>query len=177
MAEKLPSLYDQLGAVLAAPILFFVLVAIIAWAAWRAWQWRFKAVFEKQKELYDLSRLEVDHWKTNAERTAKKLAEKIDLLQNLTTETKKSLGSAREMVLALTSQLNRLGQANSCAHRSNWSFAGKPVGNPASANDSSSGSGKPAMIALNTAGIVLKVPRSRSTSSAPTRIRTYGLFS
>jgi hypothetical protein len=73
---------------------FFVAVVIIAWVVWLAWQWRFKAVFEKQKELYELSRLEVDHWKTNAERTTEELAEKIkepEDQQNLTADTKGQL--------------------------------------------------------------------------------------
>ncbi len=118
MIEKWPAPSEQLAAVLAAPIPFFIVVAIIAFAAWRAWQWRFKAVFEKQKELHELSRLEVDYWKNNAERTTNELAETIGLLQeqqNLTAEAKKQLGLARESVLALTAQLNRLGQANSSA--------------------------------------------------------------
>ena len=117
MPDKWPSsLNEQLSAVLAAPIPFFIAVALITWAAWHAWQWRFKAVFQKQKELYELSRSEVDHWKTNAELTAKALSEKIDLLekqQNQSEETKKQLASAKEGVTELKTQLQRLGQANS----------------------------------------------------------------
>jgi hypothetical protein len=47
---------------------------------WGAFEWSYRAVLNKRKELYNLSRLEVDHWKINAERTAKELAEKVDLL-------------------------------------------------------------------------------------------------
>jgi hypothetical protein len=125
--DKLPSVSEQFGAVIAAPVPFFIAVAVIAWAAWRAWQWRFKAVFEKQRELYDLSRSEVDHWKTNAQQTAKELGEKIALLekqQNLTEGTKEQLGLARQGLLELTTQLNRLGQANNAVGLWDWSSSG-----------------------------------------------------
>src|ERR1700730_4949054 len=112
----MPTLIEQLNSVFAAPIPWFIaLVAIVA-GTWRTFEWRYKAVFEKQAELCNLSRSEVDHWKTNAELTAKALAEKIDLLekqQNQSEETKKQLALAKEGVTELKTQLQRLGQANS----------------------------------------------------------------
>jgi hypothetical protein len=121
MPEKWPSLYDQLGAVLAAPIPFFIAVVVIAWAAWRAWQWRFKAVFEKQKELYDLSRLEVDHWKDRAKLTTEEATQQIEQIEVLqrpgAAEDVKAqqaqIDQLKQTISRLTSQLNALGQANS----------------------------------------------------------------
>jgi hypothetical protein len=112
MSDKWPSLYEQLGAVLAAPIPFFIAVVVIAWAAWRAWQWRFAAVFNKQKELYDLSRSEVGHWKELAERTTNELNERIGSLQKekeLSEEEKRELYG---LTARLAAQLKGLGQAN-----------------------------------------------------------------
>jgi hypothetical protein len=110
---------EQLGAVLAAPIPFFIAVVVIAWAAWRAWQWRYKAVFEKQTELYAPSRQEVAHWKDLAERTAKVATQQLEQLtkqlankQDTTTETKKRLGELTGTIGQIEKQPNALGQAN-----------------------------------------------------------------
>jgi hypothetical protein len=113
MTDKWPSLYDQVSAALAAPIPFFVVVAIIAWAAWRAWRWRFKAVLEKQTELYTLSREEVAYWKDLAQRTANELTQQIVVLKkekDINAETQIKLDG---LTARLSRELDRLGQANS----------------------------------------------------------------
>jgi hypothetical protein len=128
MPDNWPPLYEQINAVLAAPIPFFIAVVVIAWAAWHAWQWRFKAVFEKQKELYDLSRSEVEHWKDIAQRTTIELSGKIELLQkeqNLTTQTREQLDQLLQATSQLGGQLRALGQANS-SHTSSGVFLGAP---------------------------------------------------
>jgi hypothetical protein len=103
-------LSEQLSAVFAAPIPFAIALLPLGAAMWGAFEWSYRLVLNKRKELYDLSRAEVDHWKNNAERTAKELAEKIGQLQDLTAEDKEQLGLG---VSDLTEQLDRLGQANS----------------------------------------------------------------
>ena len=75
-------LSDQVGAVLTAPIPFIIALVPLGVAMWGAFEWSYRSVLNKRKELYDLSRAEVDHWKNNAERTAKELAEKIDQLRS-----------------------------------------------------------------------------------------------
>jgi hypothetical protein len=113
MTDKWPSPYEQLSAVLAAPIPFFVAVVIIAWAAWVAWRWRFKAVFEKQSELYDLSRLEVGHQKDLAERTVKELTAQFGMLQKERELNAEHIAEIERLTARLTGELNQLGQANS----------------------------------------------------------------
>jgi hypothetical protein len=120
MPDKWPSVYEQFSAVLAAPIPFFLAVAIIAWAGWRAWQWRFRAVFEKQTELYELSRREVGHWKDLAERTTKDATQQVEQLKSLltkeqrpTAETKAQFDQLMNTTARLNAQLHALGQANS----------------------------------------------------------------
>jgi len=108
-------LSQQVGAVLAAPIPFVITLLPIGFAMWGAWQWRYKAVFGKQKELYDLSRSEVDHWKNIAKRTAAELVEKIEQLEQaeeLTDQTKAQLDQMKQTTSTLNRQLNNLGQAN-----------------------------------------------------------------
>jgi hypothetical protein len=134
MPSDLPSIYQQFGAVLAAPIPFFIALAIIVWAAWRAWQWRYKAAFEKQTELYTLSRQEVEHWKNLAELTTKNATQQLERLdaliskqEEITAHTKKLVGDEMAELKSdtkkqvedlsgtfkqLSVQLNALGQAN-----------------------------------------------------------------
>jgi cytoskeletal protein RodZ len=123
MPDKWPSLYEQLGAVTAAPIPFFIALIVIAWIAWRAWQWRFKAVFEKQKELYEFSRLEVDHWKERAKLTTEEATRQIEQIEVLqrpaaaeeVNAQRAQIDQLKQTISRLTSQLNALGQANSSA--------------------------------------------------------------
>jgi hypothetical protein len=50
-----PPLADQINAVLATPVPFIVSVLPVFLATWWLFNWRYKAVFDKQKELYDMS--------------------------------------------------------------------------------------------------------------------------
>jgi hypothetical protein len=131
MSDKWPSLYEQLGAVLAAPIPFFLAVVAVAVVVWRGGEWLYRSVLNKRKELYGLSRNEVEHWKNNAELTAKKLTETVDQLEkqeNLTEETKRDLGIARGGLAELKTQLDRLGQANNSATVVSTNYAERLVG-------------------------------------------------
>ena len=44
-------------------------------------EWLYLSVLNKRKELYALSRNEVEHWKQEAERTTKELTRQIELLK------------------------------------------------------------------------------------------------
>jgi hypothetical protein len=132
MFDKLPSIPEQFSAVLNAPIPFFFAVVIVAVVIWRACEWAYRAVLNKRKELYDLSRQEVDRLKDNAEQTTKELDAKIALLeqQNLSAEeTKTQLGLARQGVSNLTTVLDNLGRANS-ASQMDWTSSGWKPRNP-----------------------------------------------
>jgi hypothetical protein len=120
----MPTLSDQIDAVLRAPTLFFLtffaLLLAIAATLWRTFDWRYKAVFDKQKELYDLSRLEVDRWKDRAEQTTEDAVKQIEQLsaelekeKHLSTQAKVQLDQLKTSTSQLTVQLTALGQANS----------------------------------------------------------------
>ena len=110
MPDKWPSLYEQINAVLGAPIPFFLAVVAVAVIVWRGGEWLYRSVLNKRKELYELSRNEVDHWKTNAELTAKELREQIASLEDVNAERQSQLD---RLTARLGAELGRLGQANS----------------------------------------------------------------
>jgi hypothetical protein len=98
---------------------------------WLALEWAYRSVLNKRKELYGLSRSEVDHWKEIAERTTKDATQQIELLkkqQNLTSEAKEQLNRLTDTTSRLSTQLNLLGQANSSATGPTGPAAGtKPI--------------------------------------------------
>jgi len=112
----MPTISEQFTAVLNALVPFSIAVFVIAGFTFWGGEWLYRSVLNKRKELYALSRLDVDHWKELAERTTKDLDEKIKQLeeqQGLTAETRRQLGAARFEVLRLSDQLTHLGKANS----------------------------------------------------------------
>jgi hypothetical protein len=115
-------LSDQVSAVLTAPIPFTIALVPLGVAMWAAFEWAYRSVLNKRRELYDLSRLEVDHWKIRAEQTTKEAVRQIEALneqlkkeQNLTAQAKTQLDQLKDATSQLTEQLKRLGQANSSA--------------------------------------------------------------
>jgi hypothetical protein len=122
MPDKWPSLYEQINAVLAAPIPFFLAVIVVAVIMWRGGEWLYRSVLNKRKELYDLSRLEVDHWKDRAELTAaeaKQQVEQIEVMQQRPAAAEdvkaqqEQIDQLKQTISRLTGQLGALGQANS----------------------------------------------------------------
>jgi hypothetical protein len=115
MPDKWPSLYEQINAVLAAPIPFFLAVIVVAVIVWRGGEWLYRSVLNKRKELYELSRNEVEHWKQEAERTTKELTGQIELLkteQENTVLTKTALDKLMATTSQLAGQLDQLSKAN-----------------------------------------------------------------
>jgi hypothetical protein len=116
MPDKWPSLYEQINAVLAAPIPFFLAMIVVAVVVWRGGEWLYRSVLNKRKELYELSRNEVEHWKQEAERTTKELTRQIELLkteQDNVALTRAALDKLTVTTSQLGGQLKALGQANS----------------------------------------------------------------
>ena len=114
----MPTLIEQLNSVFAAPIPWFIALVAIAVVMWRVFEWAYRSLLNKRKELYELSRSEVDYWKEIAERTTIDATQQIELLKkdrNLTAEAKTQLDQLTETTSHLTTQLNLLGQANSSA--------------------------------------------------------------
>jgi hypothetical protein len=114
------SITQQLAAVLTAPIPFFLAVGAVAGAIWLALEWIYRAVLKKRRELYELSRLEVNHWKDRAETTTKDAVRQIEQLsaelekeKHLSTQAKVQLDQLKASTTQLTVQLTALGQANS----------------------------------------------------------------
>ena len=67
MPDKWPSLYEQINAVLAAPIPFFLAMIVVAVVVWLGGEWLYRSVLNKRKELYELSRNEVELRSVSAE--------------------------------------------------------------------------------------------------------------
>ena len=61
MTVNLPSLSDPIASALSVPIPFLFAVVAISVVIWRVFEWRYRAVIEKTKVLYDLSKLETQH--------------------------------------------------------------------------------------------------------------------
>jgi hypothetical protein len=121
---------QEIHAVLAAPILFFLTFVAIAVAAtvtvWRVMRWRYNAVIDKEKELHALSRREVEYLKNEAERSTGQAIKQIEALkhealkQQLPAEVTAKLDQLTSTTSAITSQLLALGQANSAATLGLW---------------------------------------------------------
>jgi hypothetical protein len=111
----MPSLADQISAVFAAPILFLIALVFFWLAIWRLLEWRYRAVIDKTKELAELSRIEVNHWKDAAARSASQAAERVETLkkENLSATAKKVLEQLTDDTSAVNFQLSELAKANS----------------------------------------------------------------
>jgi hypothetical protein len=117
----MPSLDQQINAVLAAPTLFFLTFVAIAVAAtvtaWRVMRWRYVAVIDKERELHALSRREVEYLKDEAERITSQATKQIEALkqEHLPAEVTAKLDQLTSTTSAISTQLFALGQANSAA--------------------------------------------------------------
>ena len=72
MNTNIPSLSDQIAAAFSAIIPFSFALLAVSIVVWRLFKWRYEAVIEKTKALYELSKLEVQHLQqaaTNKEAT------------------------------------------------------------------------------------------------------------
>jgi hypothetical protein len=59
---------SQFAAVFSAFIPFLFALSFFAVVVWRVFEWRYRAVIDKMKEISELSRIEVNHWKDAAAR-------------------------------------------------------------------------------------------------------------
>jgi hypothetical protein len=109
------SLTDQIDAVLHAPIPFFIVLVAISGVIWGVFEWCYRAVITKTRELYDLSRLEVGHWKDAAALNTSKATEQLESLkknEGLPPELKPLLDQVTNTTSVINSQLVELGRAN-----------------------------------------------------------------
>jgi hypothetical protein len=75
---------------------------------WGLFEWMYRSVLNKRRELYELSRSGVEHWKDLAKRTAAELTEKVKQLDEQTEMGRQIM----TLSLRLTTELDQLGQAN-----------------------------------------------------------------
>ena len=128
-------LSQQVAAVLTAPIPFFLAVGAVAVGIWGVLEWIYRAVLIKRRELYDISRLEVDRWKDRAEQTTEDAVKQIEQLsaelekeKHLSTQAKAQLDQLKASTSKLTVQLTALGQANSSASTTSMTIVHSPSG-------------------------------------------------
>ena|SRR6516225_6332488 len=113
----MPSVADQISAVLKAPVLFAIALIFFWLAIWRLLEWRYRAVNDKTKELFELSRVEVNYWKDALARSTTKIAEQVESLkkENLPAQVKPTLDQLTHTTSRVNLELVELGKANSAA--------------------------------------------------------------
>jgi hypothetical protein len=110
-------LSEQIGAVFAAPIPFVIALLPLGGAMWGAYEWAYRSVLNKRRELYELSRSEVEHWKDSAKRTAEELTElakKIERADEAATAgpTRALFEQMKQTTSRLSTELDSLARAN-----------------------------------------------------------------
>jgi hypothetical protein len=107
-------LKDQLNAILNAPIPFALVCVGAVAAAWGMMRWLYKERMEKTKDLYELSRKEIEIKTGIAARIEDELKEEIENLKKGLDESKRSpeIDSLTEKVSALQIKMSELAQAN-----------------------------------------------------------------
>jgi hypothetical protein len=115
MDTAMPSVADQLAAVLKAPVLFAITSSVFWVVIWRLMEWRYRAGFSKTRELFDLSRAEIEYWKDAAARSAGQAAERVEVLKkkDLPAEAIKVLNQLKDATSRVSFELKELGKANS----------------------------------------------------------------
>jgi hypothetical protein len=114
----LPSVAEQISAVLKAPILFAIALFFFWLAIWKLLEWRYRAVNDKTKELFELSRIEVNYWKNALARSTTKIAEQVESLKNeknLPAQVRPTLDQLTHTTSQVNLELAELGKANSAA--------------------------------------------------------------
>jgi hypothetical protein len=117
-----PTLDQQLSAVFNAWLPFIFAVVAAAVVIWRVMEWRYKAVNEKTRELYELLNEKTDLAAERATQTIGELKatiaeqamqiENLKAQQNLSEETKAAVADMARTSNIATYQLKRLGAAN-----------------------------------------------------------------
>lgn len=115
-----PSLVDQFGAVLSAPIPFVIVWGVTSVFIWRCFEWRYGAVIEKFTTVLGLASKEAELAKAkqkDLETTVAALTKDLakaskskDQFSNV------SLKEASEMLALASKQLEELGNANTTLH-------------------------------------------------------------
>jgi hypothetical protein len=111
----MPSVADQLAEFFKAPVLFVIALIFFTAVIWRLMEWRYRAVVDKMKELSELTRIEVEHWKDTAARSNTQIAEQVKSLQKetLPDDAKSVLDQLAHTTSRVSSELDELGKANS----------------------------------------------------------------
>jgi hypothetical protein len=123
----MPTVDQQLSAVFNAWLPFIFAVVAAAVVIWRVMEWRYKAVNEKTRELYELLNEKTDLANevstqkiTELEATIAgqaKPIEKIESQPNLSEETKAAVAALERTSSIATDQLKRLNAANNAVSR------------------------------------------------------------
>src|SRR5262245_55058770 len=110
---------DQWNAVFAAPLPFFLAMVAVATVIWAAMLWRYKAVNEKQTELYGLLNEKAELKADAAAKAQNELKETIDSLTKQIEDLKKpgvdlaaSVDQLEHTSSTATEQLETLSRAN-----------------------------------------------------------------
>jgi hypothetical protein len=111
---NLPTWQDQISAVIAAPIPFAIALVVFGVVFWRLFEWRYRSVIDKMKELSELARIEVDHWKDAAAQSAGQASEQLELAKKKVghVEAEALVSGAQESLLRVKSNLAELAKAN-----------------------------------------------------------------
>lgn len=110
---------DQWTAVFAAPLPFFLALVAVAAAIWGAMLWRYKGVYEKQTELYDLLNKKAElqaHFAAEAQNELKKTvasrSEQIEDLQKPGVDFPAAFARLEQTSSTATEQLQTAATAN-----------------------------------------------------------------
>jgi hypothetical protein len=98
MPVSLPSLSEQFAAALSALVPFSLAVLVVGIVIWRAFEWRYQAVIEKTKSLYELSQ-------STAQLAQKAAAEKEATLSGTVAELNQEI---KELTAKLEEQPNKM---------------------------------------------------------------------
>jgi hypothetical protein len=104
-------LQDQLNAILNAPIPFLVVCGVALGVAWGAMQWIYKARIDKIKDLFELSKPEVELKTRISARVEEELNEKFKRLEEKV-EIQNLPPEARALFQSIELKLSELKQAN-----------------------------------------------------------------
>jgi uncharacterized phage infection (PIP) family protein YhgE len=111
MPVTLPSVSDQLAAALSAPIPLLFALGVGVFVIWRVFEWRYQAVIEKTRSLYELSQSAAQIAQQVATDKEIKLSGTIDdlnkQLKELTANVDKQPKQAAADVIPALEQLNQ----------------------------------------------------------------------
>jgi hypothetical protein len=118
------TLMEQIDVVVNAPIPFFIVLVTVCGVAvvaiWRAFEWRYAAVLEKTRTLFDLAGQETEIVKRREaelnEVVKKQTNEIADLKNKAPAEVRPLIDALSATTATVNSSLTELGRANTAVH-------------------------------------------------------------